>query len=284
MYKSSYSITNIQNSFAKILNDNLNLLQKDLKKNKKLSWFIPFIKVVKRYADYILVLFVMMSLYFSEQVINIFELFLLFDSIIISLLVLKNNNSKYHPRRLAKNIISLFVLYTNFTGSLASIIIFFLIYFEFNKFINKIIYQIIDQIIGFLSYTLPFIKDIYPNLKLIDHNKGIESTEMTGNSDSSDSESVVTDSSDSDSSDLDGSKLFKSNSVNSHIFNNFDNTKILNLSHDSNSDSDSDSIIKNNDSIKTIPDNSGIKFKKKYNQDNEYKMYNKIIKNIDKIK
>ncbi len=201
MNKNFSSFTSLQESFSQIFNNNLDLLQKDLKKNKKISWFIPFIKVIKKYSSYFLILFIGLSLYFSEQVINIFELFLLFDSIILSLLILKNNTMKYYSRRLAKNVISLFILYTNLTGSLASIILFFFLYFEFNKFINKIIYQIIDQIVNFITNTLPFIKDLYPNLKLIDHNKGIESTEHTKESDS-DSDSDSDSSSDSDSDSL----------------------------------------------------------------------------------
>jgi uncharacterized membrane protein YgcG len=270
MYYNSSSLTNIQDGFNKILHNNLDSLKKDLKKNKKLSWVIPIIGMTKKYSNHILILFMLLSLYFSEQVINVFEFFLLFDSIIISLLILKNNTNKHHPRRLAKNVISLFILYTNFIGSLASIVVFFLIYLEFNKFINKIIFQIIDQIISFLSNTLPFIKDMYPNLKLVDHNKGIESTELTNNSDSDSSSSSSSYSSSSSSR----SSRNSSSSRGSSISNSSSILSKKNLS--SNISKNLINIFKNNDKNK-YSDSSSTKEKK---NNNEFEMYNKIIKNM----
>ncbi len=267
MSKYSESLSNIQSSFTRILHSNLDSLQKDIKKkDKKLSWFLPVIKFVKHYTNYILVLLIGLSLYFSEQVINLFEIFLLFDSIILSLLILKNDTLRSHARRLAKNVISLFILYTNITGSLASIIIFFFVYLEFNKFINKIIFQLIDQIVNFLSATLPFMKEIYPNLKLIDHNKGFESTEKTieSSSESEDSDSTDSDSDSTDSTDSDTSNKSKSSKT-------------------SNTSTTKSSTKKSSSNTKTS-ENSDIKLSKftdlKSISQSERKMYNKLISNI----
>ena len=68
-----------------------------------------------------------------------------------------------------------------------------MIYYSFNKFISKSIFKIIEIFINFVSSTLPFIKDLYPSIHLIDHNKHFESTEIVSSMDLDDS---------SDSSDL----------------------------------------------------------------------------------
>lgn len=207
MDKSNNSLINIKNSATTFLNNNFNNLIILIKKNKKIKWLIPFVKITQKNTDIILLCFVLLSLYFSSQVISIFESFLLFDSIILSLLILKNNIHKTHPRRLAKNVISLFIFYINITGSLVSIILFFFIYFEFNKFINKLIYQLVDGVVIFIGNTLP-ISGLYPNIKLIQNNKNISSTEETSESDkygnlesdeSSESSESADDSSNSDS-------------------------------------------------------------------------------------
>ena len=43
--------------------------------------------------------------------------------------------------------------------------------------------------INFVSNTLPFVKDLYPSIQLIDHNKHFESTELTNSESESDSDS-----------------------------------------------------------------------------------------------
>ncbi len=218
MDKPNNSLINIKNSATIFLNNNFDNLIMLIKKNKKIKWLIPFVKITQKNTDIILLGFVLLSLYFSSQVISIFESFLLFDSIILSLLILKNNIHKTHPRRLAKNVISLFIFYINITGSLVSIILFFFIYFEFNKFINKLIYQLVDGVVMFIGNTLP-ISGLYPNIKLIQNNKNISSTEETsecdkyGNLESDESsESFESSESTDDSSNSDSGSKSKSKS------------------------------------------------------------------------
>ncbi len=213
MDKSNNSIASIKNSTITFLNNNLDNLITLLKKNKKTRWIIPFVKITKNNTDLILLGFVLLSLYFSSQVITVFESFLLFDSIILSLLILKNNIHKTHPRRLAKNVISLFIFYVNLTGSFISIVLFFFIYFEFNKFINKLIYQLVDSIVLFIANTLP-ISGLYPNIKLIENNKTIGSTEKTSESNEYGNLDDESDSSDySSGSESDSDSKSKSKSV-----------------------------------------------------------------------
>jgi hypothetical protein len=193
-YISSFNINNLHINITKLieeyLDNNINYIKT---KNKNLSWFLPFLKIIKKNYNVILVFFVMISLYFSSQTNNLLFSFMLFDSIILSLLILQNNMLKSYARRLAKNIISLFLLYFNIIGSLPTMILVFFLYYEFNKFINKLIFKIIELIINFLSSNVPFVKIIYPHINLIDYNKPIESTEKTSlstsNSESYDSNS-----------------------------------------------------------------------------------------------
>ncbi len=186
------SLTDFSNNSEKFLNKNLDELTKYIKhKNKSLSWLLPLIKTIKSNSNFILGLFFVLSLYYSNYFIIMFYNFLLIDSIVLSVLIMQNELVKFNSRRLAKNVISMFILNFNFFGSLISVIMVFAIYFGFNKFINKIIFKLIEIIINFLSTALPFVKDLYPSIKLIDHNKTIESTEAissTGTDDSDNSD------------------------------------------------------------------------------------------------
>jgi len=172
------SISDFSNNSEKYINKNLDEIYKYIKtKNKGFTWLLPFIKTIKANSSFILGIFFILSLYFSNQFIYLFYNFILIDSIVLSVLVLQNEVDKYNSRRLAKNVISMFILNFNFFGSFVSVMMVFAIYFGFNKFLNKIIFKVIEVIINFLSITFPFIKDLYPNIKLIDHNKPIGSTE-----------------------------------------------------------------------------------------------------------
>lgn len=173
----------------KFVNKYLDQLTKYIKnKNSSLTWLLPVIKIIKSNINFLLLVLFIGTLYCSNYFINLFQLFLLFDSIILSIIVLQSSKDKVISKRLAKNIISLFILTINIVGSLFSIILFFLIYFSFNGYVSKTIYKIIEMGINFLSTTLPFIKDLYPSINLIDHNKNFESTESISSDSEADSE------------------------------------------------------------------------------------------------
>ncbi len=181
------SLTEFSNNSEKYINKNLDEISKYIKtKNKSLSWLLPVIKTIKSNSTFILTVMFILSLYYSNQFINLFYNFILIDSIVLSVLILQNELTKANARRLAKNVISMFILNFNFFGSFASVIMVFAIYFGFNKFVNKLIFKVIEIIINFLSVTFPFLKDLYPNIKLIDHNKPIGSTEAVEETEESD--------------------------------------------------------------------------------------------------
>ena len=193
------NVLKITNDSDKIFIKYLDETTKYIKnKNKSLSWLLPIIKIIKSNINFILLVFFIVTLYCSNYFINLFRLFILFDSIVLSLIVLQDSKNKISCRRLAKNVISLFILTINIIGSFVSILLVILIYYSFNKYVSKTIYKIIEMFINFISVTIPFIKDLYPSIYQIDHNKHFESTELVSDS-KSDSESESETDSDSNS-------------------------------------------------------------------------------------
>lgn len=210
------NVLKITNNSDKIFIKYLDQLSKYIKnKNKSLSWLLPILKIIKSNINFLLLVFFIITLYCSNYFINLFQLFILFDSIILSLIVLQDSKNKITCRRLAKNVISLFILTINIIGSFFSILLVILIYYSFNKYVSKTIYKIIEMFINFISVTVPFVKDLYPSIHQIDHNKHFESTELV-----SDSKSTSNSDSNSDSeSDSDSDSDSKSNKkTNEHKF------------------------------------------------------------------
>ncbi len=202
--------------FIKYLDQTIKYIKNN---NKSLSWLLPILKIIKSNVNLLLLVFFIITLYCSNYFVSLFQLFILFDSIILSLIVLQDSKNKVSCRRLAKNVISLFILTINIIGSFFSILLVILIYFSFNKYINKTIYKIIEMFINFISVTVPFVKDLYPSIYMIDHNKHFESTELVSDSKSgsdSGSDSGSRSDSDSDSDSDSNSKLNKKS--NEHKF------------------------------------------------------------------
>jgi len=172
-------------SFSKYLDNFIKYIKN---KNKNLLWSLPIIKGIKSNINIILLFLTIISLYYSNYFINLLQYFILFDSIILSILVLQSSKNFLNSRRLAKNVISMFILSINVIGSLFSILTVILIYFGFNKFISKTIFKFVEIFINFIKSTVPIISDLYPTIKMIDHNKPIESTELDTSDNVSESE------------------------------------------------------------------------------------------------
>lgn len=188
-YEFNDEILKVSSNYNKIFSKYLDELNKYIKnKNKSLSWSLPIIKSIKSNINIILIFFTIISLYYSNYFIKLLESFILFDSIILSILVLQSSKNFFNSRRLAKNVISMFILSINIIGSLFSILTVILIYFGFNKFISKTIFKFVEIFINFIKSTIPIISDLYPTIKMIDHNKPIESTELDISDNESESE------------------------------------------------------------------------------------------------
>ena len=174
-------------------------------KNKNFIWSLPVLKIIKSNINLLFLIFIVFILYCSNYFINLFLFFILFDSIILSIIILQDSKNKIVCSRLAKNVISIFILTLNITGSLISIGLVLLIYFSFNTYMSNSIFKVIKLIINYIGLTIPVFKDLYPSISLIDHNKQFESSK-------SDSTTTSTTSSTSDSdSDSDSTESSKSN-------------------------------------------------------------------------
>jgi hypothetical protein len=168
-------VSNIKKYIDTVCNNIISNIKQNKKKN--LYFVIPYIDFLKTYKSIILIFLLALIYFYTNYVNALLFSFLLFDSIILSMLVLHNQSVNIISRRLAKNVIALVILYTNFSGYIFTLLIVLFFYNEVSKFTNKIIIKIIENIINFLSFNIPFLKYIYPSLKLIDYNKSIDSTE-----------------------------------------------------------------------------------------------------------
>jgi len=145
-------------------------------KNKNLKFIVPIVKYIEENTIIFICSFIFLGFYFQNFIIKIILGLLFFDSVIISILVLNKSIEHAYNRRLAKNVISLSILYFNIVGSFFTLLLMLFFYNEYNKFINKIIIKLLSTIITFISSSFPFILIIYPKIKLIDNIKPIDST------------------------------------------------------------------------------------------------------------
>ena len=132
---------------------------------KKFEFIIPIIEFINLNKSILLFIGIIFAYMFSNQVLYFTNLFMLFDSVILSLLILQNNSLNVNSRRLSKNVILTVSIYFNLIGSLLTFIFVIFIYSEFSKFINRIIFKFIKFFIKIITNTLPFLSNLYPDVK-----------------------------------------------------------------------------------------------------------------------
>ena len=174
-YINQYIFAN--NKFKTVMNNLCdNIVDNIKKKYKKFKWSIPYINYFNSNQYLIYSCTFIFILIFSKYFLNVLLLYLLSDSIILSIVVLHKNSLNHFSRKLAKNIISLSLIYFNFFGSIFTLIVFSFLYFEFNKYCNKILYKILETVIFFIHTNIPGISLIYPNINNIKYNKPFKNT------------------------------------------------------------------------------------------------------------
>jgi hypothetical protein len=175
---------NYYNKLKKTLDDYLKFIKKMsqdiarlIKSNyKSFKFLLPILRHIYNNPSLILGSISIISILFASLVINIIFIFLLFDSIILSLLILHTINIKNYSRKLSKNVLSLFVLYFNPIGALITLFIVSILYSNYSKFTSKLIIKIFESMIMFLFTFLPFLSYLYPKSKFIKNDKAIDST------------------------------------------------------------------------------------------------------------
>jgi len=133
-------------------------------KYNNLKFLVPLLKTLKKNPSIIIFMVLFFSFIFLSNIINIFFSLILFDAIILSLLIFHNSLIKINARKLARNVLSLFILYTNFLGNIISFLLVFLMFNNSNKFLKSFIINFIGKVLNFIYSVFPFIRNIYPTL------------------------------------------------------------------------------------------------------------------------
>jgi hypothetical protein len=161
---------NYLNNFVLVnkFNENWNILFNFFilyfKQYKYSELLINFIKSIQSNKNIFLLFFIFASWFWSNFLLRLIYIFVLTDSIIISLLVLQNNSINHNSRRLCKNII--LIAFTNFIGGIFTLVMILFVYLEYSKLINRILFKIIKFMIKLIAYIFPPIYLLYPDIKL----------------------------------------------------------------------------------------------------------------------
>ena len=145
-------------------------------KYKNLKFLLPLIKVFKKNPNMLLLSFLLLCLVFLSNIINLFFILILTDAIVLSLLIFNNTNIKLNARKLARNVLSLFILYTNILGNIISLILVILMFSDSSKFIKSFIINFLGKVINFIFSIFPIIKNVYPSLSELNSEVIIETS------------------------------------------------------------------------------------------------------------
>lgn len=143
--------------------------------NKYSNTIINLIKKIKDNKIIIWTMFIIASWYWSQLLLNLMYLLMLFDSIILSLLVIQNNSVGSNARRLSKNIILISLTSLNLIGGILSLFAIIFIYMEWSKGINILIFKTIKFVLKTISNFFPCVYLMYPGIKLF----SFDSSDMT---------------------------------------------------------------------------------------------------------
>jgi hypothetical protein len=145
-------------------------------KNKNLKFLLPIIKLFKKNPNMLLLSFLLLCLVFLSNIINLFFTLIFIDSIVLSLLIFNNNTIKLNARKLARNVLSLFILYTNLLGNIVSLTLVILMFNDNNRFIKSFIINFLGKIINFVFSIFPIIKKVYPSIVELNSEVIVESS------------------------------------------------------------------------------------------------------------
>jgi len=145
-------------------------------KYRNLKFLLPLIKVFKKNPNMLLLSFLLLCLVFLSNIINLFFTLILIDAIVLSLLIFNNTAIKLNARKLARNVLSLFILYTNILGNIVSLTLVILMFNNSNKFIKSFIINFLGKVINFIFSLFPIIKEVYPSITELNSEVIIESS------------------------------------------------------------------------------------------------------------
>ena len=144
-----------------------NFLFTNIKKYKWCEHFIEYFKIIYKNKIFFILFIILTGWYWSSLLLKILYLFMLIDSLVISLLVLQNKSININSRRLCKNVILIFMTNINLIGGMFSLLMMIFMYMEYSKLINRIIFKFIKFSFKLISNFIPFINVIYPQIKFL---------------------------------------------------------------------------------------------------------------------
>ena len=164
-------------------------------KYKNLKFLLPLIKILKKNPNILILSFLLLCFTFLSNIINLFFVLILTDAIILSLLIFNNTFIKKNARKLARNVLSLFILYTSILGNIISLILVILMFSDSNIFLKSFIINFLGKILNIVFSLFPYIKNIYPSLSDLNSDFVIQSsstekksfTELTSSTESTES-------------------------------------------------------------------------------------------------
>lgn len=173
-YKSTKEfLSNYENKINNKLEE-ITLLIKE--KYKNLKFLLPLIKVLKKNPNMLLLSFLLLCLMFLSNIVNLFFTLILIDSIVLSLLIFNNTTIKLNARKLARNVLSLFILYTNILGNIISLTLVILMFNDNNRFIKSFIINFLGKVINFIFSLFPIIRNVYPSITQLNSDVIVESS------------------------------------------------------------------------------------------------------------
>ena len=134
--------------------------------NRYSEFVIKMIKSIKNNKIIFWMLFIVASWYWSQLLLGLFYLLMLFDSIILSLLVIQNNSISSNARRLSKNVILIALTSLNLIGGILSLLAVIFIYMEWSKGINILVFKTIKFVLKTIGNFFPGIYLMYPGIQL----------------------------------------------------------------------------------------------------------------------
>jgi hypothetical protein len=176
-YKSTTEFfINYENKINNKLEEIITLIKE---KYRNLKFLLPLIKVLKKNPNMLLICFLLLCLVFLSNIVNLFFILILTDAIVLSLLIFNNTTIKLNARKLARNVLSLFILYTNILGNIISLTLVILMFSDSSKFIKSFIINFLGKVINFVFSFFPIINKIYPSLSELNSEVIIESSSVS---------------------------------------------------------------------------------------------------------
>lgn len=127
---------------------------------------LKFIKLIHGNKSICVALFLFLSWIWSNFILQIIYHFMMFDSIVLSLLVLQNSSVSTNSRRLCKNIVLLALTSLNIIGGMCTLLMVMFVYLEYSKFINRIIFKFLKFLLKLIGNVFPPIYLLYPDIRL----------------------------------------------------------------------------------------------------------------------